>query len=225
MNVLVVAAHPDDEVLGAAGTIARHVQAGDQVTIAILGEGITSRAGNPEQDNTAQIEHLGTNARDVAKLLGVQHTHLFSLPDNRFDSIDLLDVVKLVEQVGSQAEPDVVYTHFCGDLNIDHEITCRAVMTAFRPLPGAKVRRILAFEIPSSTGWGPAENWFSPTWFVDIEDTLEMKLQAMRIYGGEVREYPHPRSPKSMAERAGFWGGQVGLKAAEPFLLLRELVR
>ncbi len=225
MNVLVVAAHPDDEVLGAAGTIARHVQSGDDVTIAILGQGITSRAETLEVANRKDIESLKVDAQNVSRLLGVNDLQLFSLPDNRFDSVPLLDVVKLVEQVADEATPEVVYTHFVGDLNIDHEITCRAVMTAFRPLPESTVRRILAFEVPSSTGWGPDHNRFSPNCFVDIEETLKLKLKALDAYGGELRDYPHPRSKKAIAERAGFWGSQVGLRAAEPFMVIRELIK
>ncbi|MBI3463400.1 MAG: PIG-L family deacetylase [Planctomycetes bacterium] len=224
MNVLVVAAHPDDEVLGAGGTIARHTQNGDRVTIAILGEGITSRHPARDQADQQALDELRADARRAAKLMGCEQPRLFQLPDNRFDHVDQLDVVKIVEEVVGATRPEIVYTHYHGDLNADHLITARAVLTACRPLPGSSLRRILAFEVPSSTGWGFAEHVFSPTVFVDVSRTLEAKLEAMKAYRSEVRAYPHPRAPQALAERARTWGTQVGIFAAEPFVLLRERV-
>ena len=224
MKVLVVAAHPDDEVLGAGGAIAYHVQHGDDVTIAILGEGISSRSATREEADQALLADLQADADRAAELLGCQDLRLFDLPDNRFDRLDLLEVVKIVEEVVQGANPAIVYTHHHGDLNIDHTITARAVLTACRPLPGTVVQRILAFEVPSSTGWGFPNSPFVPNSFVDISGTLEAKIDAMKAYRSEVREYPHPRSPQALVERARVWGTQVGLCAAEPFMLLRELV-
>jgi LmbE family N-acetylglucosaminyl deacetylase len=139
--------------------------------------------------------------------------------------VDLLDVTKIVESVVREAQPEIVYTHHHGDLNLDHVITARAVLTACRPLPGSKVRRILAFEVPSSTGWGFLDHAFAPNVFTDINDVLDAKIDAMSLYSSEVREYPHPRSERALVERARVWGTQVGLHTAEPFVLLRELVR
>ena len=224
MNILVVAAHPDDEVLGAGGTIARHAQNGDRVTIAILGEGITSRRLSRERADEKLLQSLGADARRAAKLVGCEDLRLFQLPDNRFDHVDHLDVVKVVEEVVDTTKPQIVYTHHHGDLNTDHVITARAVLTACRPLPGTQVRRILAFEVPSSTGWGFPEHAFSPTVFVDISCTLDAKVEAMKAYCSEVRDHPHPRSPQALADRARAWGSQVGVPAAEPFVLLRELI-
>jgi LmbE family N-acetylglucosaminyl deacetylase len=225
MNVLVVAAHPDDEVLGAGATMAAHARAGDRVTVAILGEGITSRHSARADADSRALEGLRADALRAGSILGCADVRLFDLPDNRFDSVDLLDVVKVVEGVVHEVEPAIVYTHFRGDLNVDHTVTARAVLTACRPLPGSSVRRILAFEVPSATGWGFPDQAFSPTVFVDAQNTLALKLEAMRGYGSEVRPYPHPRAPEALAERAKSWGTQVGLSAAEPFVLLREIIR
>jgi len=224
MRVLVVAAHPDDEVLGVGGVVSRHSKNGDSVTIVILGEGITSRHVTRDKADETLLSDLKTDARRASKLMGCADLRLLELPDNRFDSLNLLDVVKVIEEVVEQIEPEIIYTHHHGDLNIDHVITARAVLTACRPLPGTSVRRILAFEVPSSTGWGFPQHAFTPTVFVDISDTLPVKLEAMKAYRSEMRQYPHPRSLEALAERARAWGSQVGLDAAEPFVLLRELI-
>lgn len=225
MNILVIAAHPDDEVLGAGGTIANHSLKGDQVTIAILGEGITSRSLSRQEADKNMLNNLEIDAVKAAKMVGCENVRLLGLPDNRFDSLDLLDVVKKIESLVTQVEPQIIYTHHFGDLNMDHVITARAVMTACRPLPGSIVQRILAFEVPSSTGWGFSDHVFSPTVFVNIDQTLSMKLNAMQSYTSELREYPHPRSLKSLEDRARTWGSQVGMVAAEPFVLLREIIK
>jgi LmbE family N-acetylglucosaminyl deacetylase len=225
MKVLVVAAHPDDEVLGAGGTIARHLQQGDQVTVAILGTGVSSRFRGPDPAEAALLEALNTDAHMAAAALGGPDIQLFALPDNRFDSVNLLDLVRLVEDVMAKVRPEIVYTHFHGDLNIDHVITARAVLTACRPLPGSLVKRLLAFEVASATGWGFPEPAFAPTVFVDIAATLPLKIEALQRYRSEVRRSPHPRSPEAVAARAQTWGAQVGLAAAEAFLLVREKIQ
>lgn len=225
MNVLVVAAHPDDEVLGAGAAMATHARRGDRVTALILGEGVTSRSATRSGADAAGIASLRAQAQRANELLGCRDVRLGDLPDNRFDSIDLLDVVKRVEAVVDEVRPEVVYTHFHGDLNVDHAVAARAALTACRPLAGAPVRRVLAFEVPSSTGWGFPDHPFAPTVFLDAAPALELKLEAMRTYASEVREAPHPRAPQALAERARTWGSQVGLAAAEPFMLIREILR
>jgi len=225
MNVLVVAAHPDDEVLGAGGVIGRHVAAGDAVTVLILGSGLSARLNAPASLDAGALSQLRSDAAQAAAVLGVTDLRLLDFPDNRFDSIDLLDIVKSTEQVVDEVQPSLVYTHHPGDLNIDHQRTGMAVLTACRPQPGVSVERILAMEVPSATGWGDPAQAFLPTVFVDIRATLELKLQAMAAYQSELREFPHARSLTSIEARARAWGSQVGLWAAEPFVLLREVQR
>ena len=144
-TVLVVAAHPDDEVLGCGGTIARHALDGDDVFILILAEGATSRDGNTASTFSAEVTALQTAATKAAEILGVAPPRFLGLPDNRLDSLDLLDVVKAVEAVISEISPTIVYTHYVGDLNIDHQIAFRAVITACRPQPDTGISGIYTF--------------------------------------------------------------------------------
>ena len=151
---------------------------------------------------------------------------LLDFPDNRFDSVDLLDVVKAVEEVKARVRPDVVYVQHWGDLNIDHRITFDAVMTAFRPLPGERAVSVYAYEVPSSTGWAapsPAAA-FVPTHFVDITGLLDKKVAAMESYVSERRVWPHPRAPEALQSLAKYRGSQVGVEAAEAFVTVRTVV-
>jgi LmbE family N-acetylglucosaminyl deacetylase len=224
VRILVVAAHPDDEVLGCGGTIAR-LAAQHEVVIGILGEGMTARFDRRVEADVAALARLHEQAWEVGKLLGARDVRLEGLPDNRFDEVALLDIVKKVERWVSDVQPEAVYTHHRGDLNIDHVLTHRAVLTATRPMAGTPVRAIYAFEIPSATEWafaGPGEA-FRPTVFVGIGDTLERKIQAMAIYETEGRTFPHPRSPEALRAIAHRWGSVVGVPAAEAFELVRAV--
>lgn len=226
MRYLVVAAHPDDEVLGCGGTIARLIEEGHDVYVAILGEGVTSRYDKREQADQELIEELQYRSRQAAKLLGVKELCLYDFPDNRFDTMPLLNIIKTVEKLINRFQPQIVYTHHGGDLNIDHVITHRAVMSATRPVEDCSVKEIYAFEVPSSTEWafGQFQPAFQPNVFVDISATLETKIQAMQIYESEARLFPHPRSPEALRAIARRWGSMIGLEAAEAFELVR-LVR
>jgi LmbE family N-acetylglucosaminyl deacetylase len=223
MRILVVVAHPDDEVLGCGATIARFTQEGHEVFIAILGEGITSRYQRREQADPSLIKTLHATSRQVAQLLGVEDLFFYSLPDNRFDTLPLLDLVKIIEELIARLEPEVIYTHHGGDLNIDHMVTHRAVLTATRPVGGCPVRELYAFEVPSSTEWtfGQLQPSFRPNVFMDISDTLEAKMQAMALYESEVRPFPHPSSPDAIRAIARRWGSTAGVEAAEAFELVR----
>lgn len=224
-SVLVVAAHPDDEVLGCGGTIARLTGEGHDVHVAILGEGITSRYDKREQTDKRIIKELQDRSRQVSKLLGIKELCLHDLPDNRFDTIPLLDIIKTVEELINRFQPQVVYTHYGGDLNIDHVITHRAVMTATRPVENCPVKEIYAFEVPSSTEWafGQFQPSFQPNVFVDISAMLETKIQAMQIYESEARPFSHPRSTEALQAFAKRWGSAVGVKAAEAFEIVRSI--
>jgi LmbE family N-acetylglucosaminyl deacetylase len=220
VNVLVLAAHPDDEVLGCGGTIARWAAEGHRVTVAILGEGVASRhlSGTPEA--AAEIAELVQTSRAAGRILGTDDVRHCGLPDNRFDSLDLLDIVKTIEEIGRDVKPEVVYTQHGGDLNVDHAITFRAALTAFRPIPRTGVSALYAFEVASSTEWafGKFAPAFVPDTFVDIGGSLELKLKAMRAYAGEVREFPHPRSIRAMRTQCEDRGARVGIAAAEAFM-------
>jgi LmbE family N-acetylglucosaminyl deacetylase len=223
--VLVVAAHPDDEVLGCGGTIARLSAEGREVIIAIFGEGLTSRESDRKDANPVEVDALRARAKDVAGLLGAKELITFGLPDNRFDTVPLLDVVKRVEGLVDQFRPSLVFTHSGGDLNIDHVVLHRAVLTATRPMAGQSVKEIYAFEVASSTEWafGQFAPAFRPGMFVDISTCLEKKVQAMERYESEARTFPHPRSAPALRAIAQRWGSVVGLEAAEPFELVRQI--
>jgi LmbE family N-acetylglucosaminyl deacetylase len=226
VNILVIAAHPDDEVLGCGGTIAKHTQNGDQVHILILAEGATSR--NTERDRQlfqAELSALGTAAHQASKILGVNSLSLHDFPDNRMDSCDLLDIIKTIEQAINQYQPQIVYTHHAGDVNIDHQLIHQATVTACRPIPHQTVQTLLFFAIPSSTEWQTSGSAlpFIPNWFVDISETLECKLKALKAYESEMRPYPHPRSLEAVEYLARWRGATIGVKAAEAFMLGRHL--
>jgi LmbE family N-acetylglucosaminyl deacetylase len=225
MSVLVVAAHPDDEVLGCGGTAARLAKEGRDVCIGILGEGITSRGANRDEAIPQTLAAIQEDCRRAASVLGAKDVVFFGLPDNRFDTVPMLEVVKAVEGLIQRVRPEVVYTHHAGDLNIDHRILHRAVVTATRPMPGCGVRRVYAFEVASSTEWafGQCGPVFGPNVFVDISTTLETKLRAMRCYGTEARDFPHPRSVDALRAHAQRWGSVAGVAAAEAFVLLRAI--
>jgi LmbE family N-acetylglucosaminyl deacetylase len=215
-----VAAHPDDEVLGCGGTLARHAAAGDEVHVCLVAEGLTSR---PSGGNAGALADLAAAARRADALLGVRDTVLLGLPDNRLDELARLDVIQRIERVLASVQPEVVYTHAACDLNLDHQIVHEAVLTACRPIPDQRVKRILCFEVPSSTEWrgagsGPA---FVPNWFVDISATLAAKRAALGEYAGEMRPWPHARSIEACEHLAGWRGASVGVAAAEAFMLAR----
>lgn len=228
MNILVVAAHPDDEVLGCGGTIARHSEQGDNVHIVILAEGITSRDNARDLNNRKdQLTRLSEYARRAGEVLGVRSVALEGFPDNRMDSANLLDVIKVVEGHIARVSPGILYTHHGGDLNIDHRIVHNAAITACRPFPGQTVDTLLFFEIPSSTEWQVpyTEDPFWPNWFVDISGTLDRKLEALSVYSSEMRTWPHPRSGEGIEHLARHRGASIGCTAAEAFCLGRKLNR
>lgn len=221
MKVLAVAAHPDDEVLGCGATLARHADAGDHVEVVILGTGALSRNGA----DPAEVSKLTQQAAEAGRVMGARDVRVLDLPDNRFDHLDLLDVVKRVEEAIRGVDPQVIYTHHASDLNVDHRITFQAVLTACRPQGGGP-RRILSFEVPSSTEWqAPTVTpVFAPNVFVDVSATLDRKLKAMSCYVGELRPAPHPRSLDGLAALAAWRGATVGVRAAEAFVLVRESI-
>jgi LmbE family N-acetylglucosaminyl deacetylase len=221
-QVLVVAAHPDDEVLGAGGTIARHVQQGDWVSVLIMTDGVTARHREVAQQQAA--------ARAATHLLGVQGLHFANLPDQRLDSLPLLEVIQPIAALVRALRPSDVYTHHRGDANQDHRTVFAATLIAARPFDDNPVERLLCYEVASSTEWGPSfGEWaFIPNLFVDISATLELKLKAVDAYRAtfesEIKAFPHPRSPEAVQIYSQHRGVTVGMRAAEAFVLVRELV-
>jgi len=226
MNIFIIVAHPDDEVFGCGGTIAKY-RKGNDIYVAILGEGISSRY-KKRKEAKEEISKLKEDSIKAGKLLGIKRTFFFGLPDNCFDTVSFLEIVKKIEEIIKKIKPEVVYTHYSGDLNIDHRITFQAVLTATRPVKGCPVKEIYSFEVPSSTEWSfgkiEKEKVFNPNVFEDISDTLGIKLKALRLYKSEIRKFPHPRSLKTIRAIAVRWGSVAGLKYAEAFELVRKII-
>lgn len=220
-TVLVVAAHPDDEVLGCGGTIAGLAKEGADVYILILGEGVTGRDDIRDTEKRSNdLKGLRSKAEEANKILGVKKVFFADFPDNRFDTVDFLDIVKVIEKTKNDIRPEVIFTHYEKDLNIDHQITYKAVITAARPLPEEGSREIYSFEVLSSTEWAFPLS-FSPNVFFDITGTINLKEKAMEQYRSELKEFPHPRSIEGITVNAKTWGMKVGLECAEAFQNVR----
>ena len=192
-----------------------------------MAEGITSRDVKRDRKlRENELNNLEKLSKKSGDLLGVNNVELLNFPDNRMDSIDLLDIIKVIENFTIKLKPNVVVTHHAGDLNIDHQITHQAVMTACRPQPKHIVKRILSFEVPSGTEWQSQSNnrQFVPNWYEEIsENNLNKKIEALYVYKSEMREWPHARSVKAVKHLARWRGSNVGCDAAEAFMLLRNI--
>jgi LmbE family N-acetylglucosaminyl deacetylase len=211
-KILVIAAHNDDECLGLAGPLHKHVLSGDEVYCLILGEGAICR----ELDGGNLIKQ----SQDAGKIIGFKEMFFKCLPDNKFDTVPLADICRMVEHYINKLCPDIVYTHHGGDLNIDHRITYQAVMTASRP-GCSTVKEIYCFETPSSTEWA-FDGSFKPNVFVEVDEVeLSRKFAALKCYETEIREFPHPRSIRGLRSRAEYWGQVAGVEYAEAFELVR----
>ena len=222
-RVIVVAAHADDEALGCGGTIAKHISLGDDVSVIFMTRGVASREGLNEVDSE---ENKRKNAASSAlRELGVDNFHQFDFPDNKMDSVALLDIVTALEDVFSLFKPTVVYTHYLHDLNVDHQVTNKAVMTVCRPQRWSSVQRVLSFEVLSSSEWSsPSTMTFRPQYIVDISDQWCKKLNALKCYELEMREFPHSRSFEAVEALAILRGATHGFKKAEAFFVERILV-
>ncbi|WP_312257209.1 PIG-L deacetylase family protein [Stutzerimonas nitrititolerans] len=219
-TVLVVAAHSDDEALGCGGTIARHVADGDIVFAVFLADGVSSRADS----DSVGLSNRMRASESARKILGISKNYYLGLPDNRLDSLALIEVVQPLEKIITELKPQIVYTHHRGDLNVDHRIAHQAVMTACRPVPGSSVKEIYAFQVMSSTEWNtPGVNPFIANCAVDITNHLKIKARALRAYGLEMRDFPHSRSIENIFALAKHNGAVYGISAAEAFMLIRSI--
>lgn len=224
-NIVVVAAHPDDELIGIGGTLYKHAQQGDNVNILILGDGKSSRKANYSSLDP-KIKKLSDNETlHALRILGISKFTKKYLPDNRFDGMDLLDITKIVFSHIKIASPEIVYTHHLGDQNIDHRLTAEAVVTACRPIENNCVMEIRMFETLSSTEMAGYEvkSIFQPNLFIDIKDELSKKLEALSFYKSELHEFPHPRSIKAIEYNAYVWGAKNNLYAAEAFHVFKSI--
>jgi len=227
-KIMIVVAHPDDELLGLGATMHKLIHRFPVEThVIILGEGITSRAD--DRDTAKWEKELNIhrkNIKEAQQCIGYQSVNTYNFPDNRFDSVELLDLIKTIEKEKASFKPEIIFTHHGGDLNIDHQRTFEAVMTACRPMKGETVKSIITFETPSSSEWASVtdSNPFRPNIFMNIsEDNLSAKINGMEKYQFEKRVYPHPRSPKALKIRAQQWGANIGCDYAEAFCLIRAI--
>lgn len=221
-KVLIIVAHPDDEILGVGATVVKHIESGDCCFAIILGEGMTSRYNKRNLADTSKVEELHKDTFDARKFIGYEKVYLENFPDNRFDSVDLLDIIKVLEKYIDEIKPDIIYTHHGGDLNIDHRKTYEAVLTATRPVDSSCVKEIYCFETVSSTEWNfEYSNFFKPNYFVDVTKTLDSKLNAMKCYKSELKDFPHPRSIDNLITSAKKWGSVIGTNYAEAFEVVR----
>ncbi|WP_462252232.1 PIG-L deacetylase family protein [Ekhidna sp.] len=225
-KVLVAVAHPDDELLGIGGTLNKlATEYNSHIHVVILGEGITSRDDKRDtQNRSGELTTHNKNILEAQKIIGYQSLSTYDFPDNRFDSVDLLDVVKVIEKEKAAFQPDVIITHHHGDLNVDHRITFQAVLTATRPMELEKVSGIITFETPSGTEWQSTADSriFRPNLYLSIsEEQLKAKIAAMECYEYEKRAFPHPRSPKALRLLAEYRGMTIGKPLAEAFQIVR----
>lgn len=227
-RIMIVVAHPDDELLGLGATFHKLINEYNvQTHVVILGEGITSRSDNRDVkvwENELAIHR--ENIKNAQLAIGYHNTSIYDFPDNRFDSVALLDIVKVVEKEKMQFNPDVVFTHHGGDVNIDHQRTFESIITSCRPMKDEKVKMIITFETPSGTEWrSPTDpRHFLPNLFFSVsEEDVNAKIKGMESYEFERRVYPHPRSPEALKIQAQRWGITVGTPFAEAFCLVRSI--
>lgn len=223
-NLAVVVAHPDDEVLAFGGLMARQRARGDDVSVLIMATGLTSRDG-AEGTSSEALEELRNNARAANQMLGVDDLTFATFPDNKMDSVAMLDVVKRVEEFLTTCKATVVYTHHPYDLNVDHAVVAQAVMTATRPLPGSSIKEVFAGEVLSSSEFSFPERRFVPQIYHDITGFVDQKCAALECYSGEIRDWPHPRSVDAIRAAARLRGSECGLEAAEALSVLRAVYR
>jgi LmbE family N-acetylglucosaminyl deacetylase len=228
-KIMIVVAHPDDELLGLGATMNKLIKENKiQTHVVILGEGITSR--NEKRDVAKWEKELVIHRNNISlaqKAIGYHSVSIYDFADNRFDTIALLDIIKVIEKEKKLFNPDIVFTHHGGDVNIDHQRTFEAVITACRPVNDENVKMIVTFETPSGTEWRvPSDpRHFLPNLFIEVsESNLQAKIKGMESYEFEKRNYPHPRSPESLKIQAQRWGLAMGVNFAEAFCIVRQII-
>ncbi len=225
---MLVVAHPDDELLGLGATMHKLIKHFNSIVhVVILGEGITSRSDI--RDTGAwekELEIHRQNIRNAQLAIGYQSLSVYNFADNRFDSIDLLDIIKVIEKEKEKFGPQLIFTHHGGDVNIDHQRTFEAVITACRPMEHELVKTIFTFETPSGTEWRASSDprQFVPNLFIEVTaEDIDAKIKGMESYEFEKRVFPHPRSPEALRIQAQRWGVATGAHFAEAFCLIRGI--
>lgn len=226
---MIVVAHPDDELLGLGASMHRLINEQHIIThVLILGEGITSRSDTRDVEKWKEALAIHRNNIHAAqKAIGYHSVSIYDFPDNRFDTVALLDIIKVIEKEKQQFKPDIIFTHHGGDVNIDHQRTFEGVLTACRPMLQETVKTIITFETPSGTEWrSPTDpRHFLPNFFISVSgNDVEAKIKGMESYEFEKRGYPHPRSPEALRIQAQRWGVAVGVPFAEAFCLVRNIL-
>jgi LmbE family N-acetylglucosaminyl deacetylase len=228
-RVMIVVAHPDDELLGLGASMNKLITEHNVTAhVVILGEGITSRSN--ERDVRQWEKELALhkqNIKNAQEAIGYQSVSVYNFPDNRFDTVALLDIIKIVEKEKGQFSPEIIFTHHGGDVNIDHQRAFEAVVTACRPMAHEKVKTVITFETPSGTEWRASSDprHFIPNFYISVsEENVNAKVKGMESYEFEKRAYPHPRSPQALKIQAQRWGVTVGADFAEAFQVIRMII-
>jgi LmbE family N-acetylglucosaminyl deacetylase len=219
-KILVVCAHPDDETLGLGGTLALEAANGNDVFVLIFTHGQFGR-----DVTSAGIKRRQEQAKKACSVLGVNEIKFLNYEDEKLDTIPTVDLACQIEKNIRNWKPDTIFTHYWGDLNQDHRRVFESTLIASRPTPSSKINRLVCFETPSSTEWGYSPSGFNPNSFVCIDSMIKKKTSALKMYGGEISSYPHPRSIESVLNRSKYWGSSIGVKHAEAFMTIREIVR
>ena len=235
MKVLVIVAHPDDEVLGMGGTLRKLSVKNHDIKVVFLATGIAARRSDNFRNETKyeinktlikkmeeQIKKLRLDAKRALKILGIKNIEFFDFPDNEMDMVSNLEITKTIENIIKKFKPYVIYTHTKNDINVDHRAIFNATITATRPSTRVNVKKVICFEVPSSSEWNFGDT-FSPNIFVDIKRELSYKKKAIQTYKTELKKFPHPRSANSLDIIAKRWGTVSGFEASEAFELIREL--
>ena len=222
-KILIVVAHPDDEVLGMGGTIAKYAAKGDEVALMIVTDGSSAQyVDNPKLQEI--IEEKKRETQKAANILGISKVYYGIQPDMKLDVVEHIAVNSEIEKVIEEFNPDIIYTHFCGDVNKDHQCVFASTLVACRPVPGQKIKELYSFSVPSATEWNVqnASTVFLPNVYEDIEGEFsKKKYEAMAAYVTELREHPHPRSIETLKILDQAVGLQVGLRCAESFIAYR----
>lgn len=212
-KILIIAAHPDDETLGCGATI-HHLSKNNDIQLLTFTDGVGSRRNN-ESNRNSKLE-------EVSKILGISKFNVGDFPDNGMDMVPLLDLCKFIESHIDYI-PDIIFTQFIGDLNIDHQLVTKAVLTAFRPQYGDKIG-IYSYSVTSSTEYNPLTCFDANSYFQVSQEDVDKKLEALKIYDKEMRPYPHSRSYENVVNLMKVWGSEVGLLYCEKFKLIRQII-